>query len=82
LSRVQAKLLCRREQGSFPALKIQNVRYDGNLIFTLVLTKTKEKIQITCNLDNIGELLIELLGNCKLAWKSGKLIIADGISNP
>ena len=40
------------------------------------------EIQITCNLDNSGDLLRDLLDNCKPAWKSGKLIIADGMSNP
>lgn len=71
-----------REQGSFPALKIQTVRYDSDLIFTRVMSKIRVQIQITCNLDNIGDFLIELSENCKPAWKSGKLIIADGISNP
>lgn len=42
----------------------------------------KVQIQLTCNLDNIGVLLRELSENCKPAWKSGKLIIADGMSNP
>lgn len=71
-----------REQGSFPELKMQTVRYESNLIITRVMSKTRVQIQITCNLDNIGDLLIELLEKCKPARKSGKLIIADGISNP
>jgi hypothetical protein len=71
-----------REQGSFPTLKIQTDKYDGNLTFTGVMSKTRTEIQITCNLDRIGDLLIESSENCKPAWKSGKLIIADGISSP
>jgi hypothetical protein len=36
-----------REQGSFPTLKIQTDKNDGNLKFTGVMSKTRTKIEIT-----------------------------------
>lgn len=65
--------------------KINNWNYRSNKLYKSKFPNTRNRDatgKITCNFNRIGDFEELFSVNCVLAWKSGKVITADGMSNP